>query len=330
MKIGDDHRLPHRLPMRSKNGAPAHPNVFAGADEQPLPARSKNGAPAHGDVFAGADEQRLWMPTHSKRALPARRRALAAIALLCAAGAAMATTPAGSALAEVSEPGEVPEATVGRISPSFTPNAPGAPTALNLTFSYTGPSHTEPEPVRRVVVHLPEGLGIYPPRGSRTCSAARLQARGPSGCPAFAKVGSGSALVGAHLGTLNLSESATLTAWAGPEEAGNPTIDIAGQGLSPLEERVVINGVLEPDKLPYGMELILTIPPVPTLPTEPDASLLHFSMTLGSTHGKRGAHGGVDLIHVPKQCPAGGFPFAATFSYANGTSGSTNARVACP
>jgi hypothetical protein len=252
------------------------------------------------------------------------------VALLCAAGVA-AAVPAGSALAEEAPlPGELPEATVGAVGASFTPDRLGAPTGLHLTFRYTGPSRTVPAAVRRVVVHLPEGLGIYPPHGSRTCSAARLQARGPSGCPAFAKVGAGSAKLGAHLGTLNLSENATLTAWAGPEQDGNPTLDIAGQGLSPLEERVVMSGVLEPDSLPYGMEMIVTIPPVPTLPTEPDASLLNFSLTLGSIHRSHGAPGGAELIRVPRVCPAGGFPFAATFSYVDGTTGSARTRVPCP
>jgi hypothetical protein len=256
---------------------------------------------------------------------------LRAIALLCAAGVA-AAVPAGSALAEEAPaPGELPEATVGAVGVAFTPDRLGAPTAMRMTFRYTGPAHTVPAPVRRVVVHLPEGLGIYPPHGSRTCSAARLQARGPAGCPAFAEVGTGSAQVGAHLGTLNLSENATLTAWAGPEQDGNPTLEIAGQGLSPLEERVVMSGVLLPDSLPYGMEMVMTIPPVPTLPTEPDASLLNFSLTVGSTHrGRHTAPGGAELIRVPRTCPAGGFPFAATFSYANGTTGTAHARVPCP
>jgi hypothetical protein len=219
---------------------------------------------------------------------------------------------------------------VAGITPSFSPDKPGAPTAMTLALHYSGPENEIPLAVSRVVVHLPEGLGLYPPRRSRTCSRAQLQAHGPTGCPSFAKVGSGSALLGAHLGTLNLSESASLTAWAGPEQGGNPTLEIAGQGLSPLEERVVATGVLEPDNPPYGMELALNIPPIPTLPTEPDASVLRFSLTLGSTGRAHGVKGGAELVRVPKHCPSGGFPFAMSFTYANGSSGEASAKVACP
>jgi hypothetical protein len=217
-------------------------------------------------------------------------------------------------------------ATTASVKASFAPEKLGAPTALTLAMVYTGPPDNVPTPVRKVVVRLPAGLGLFPPHGAHSCPKSRLQAHGSQGCPASARIGSGSARLGAHLGTLNLNENVALSAWQGPAQGLNPTLELAGQGLSPLEERVVISAVLPPDKPPYGMQLVMTIPPIPTIPTEPDASMLHFSLTLGST--QHGAGGG--LIHVPKRCPAGGFPFAANFTYADGSTGEAATKVPCP
>jgi hypothetical protein len=37
-----------------------------------------------------------------------------------------------------------------------------------------------------------------------------------------------------------------------------------------------------------------------------------------------------NTIIVPSRCPAGGFPFAADFTYADGSSGNTINKVPCP
>jgi hypothetical protein len=216
-------------------------------------------------------------------------------------------------------------ATVASIAPSFAPDRLSAGTAFTLTIAYSDPQGGIPEPVSHAVVHLPAGLGINL-RGVGTCPKALLEKQAGRGCPASARVGSGSSLAGAHLGAINLNETAALTAWRGPNQGGRPTLEILGQGLTPLEERVVVIGVLKPDHAPYGQQLVMTVPPIPTLPTEPNASILHFSLTVGSAHG--GHRGG--LIRVPRSCPAGGFPFGADFAYAGGSTSTSTARVRCP
>jgi hypothetical protein len=215
-------------------------------------------------------------------------------------------------------------ATVASIAPSFAPDRLGASTALTLGIQYSNQAGGIPEPVRHAVVHLPAGLGIDV-RSFGVCPAARLEKQLGRGCPASARIGRGSALMGAHLGAINLHENASLTAWRGPNEGGRPTLEILGEGLSPLEEHVVLKGVLETDRAPYGQRLTMTVPPIPTLPTEPNASALHFSLTVGSEHGRLGK-----LIHAPGSCPAGGFRFGADFGYADGSNSTTTATARCP
>jgi hypothetical protein len=215
-------------------------------------------------------------------------------------------------------------ATVAVITPSFAPERLGASAAFTLAIQYSNQGGGVPEPVTHAVVHLPAGVGIDV-RAAGICPKSKLQKQSGRGCPASARIGSGSALMGAHLGAINLHENATLSAWRGPDQGGHPTMEILGEGLTPLEERVVVTGVLEADHGPYGQRLTMAIPPIPTLPTEPNASVLHFSLTVGSGHGRLGR-----LIHVPSRCPAGGFPFAADFGYADGTSSRSAATVHCP
>jgi hypothetical protein len=214
--------------------------------------------------------------------------------------------------------------TTAGIAPSFAPDRAGAGTALTLGIGYADEQGAVPAPVTHIVVHLPAGLGINL-RGIGTCSHSRLEKQIGRGCPASARVGSGSAHLGAHLGAINLDENATLTAWRGPNQGGHPTLQILGVGLSPLEEHVVVSGVLEPDHAPYGQQLVLSIPPIPTLTGEPNASVLHSSVTIGSAHGRLGG-----LIRVPRACPPHGFAFGADFSYAEGAGSSTTATVRCP
>jgi hypothetical protein len=217
-------------------------------------------------------------------------------------------------------------ATVANIAPSFAPDRLGAGTAFTLDIGFANQQEGIPAPVTNAVVHLPAGLTVNL-HSAGTCSQARLQKNAGRGCPASARIGRGSALVVAHLGSLNLNEPASLTAWRGPNQGGLPTLEIVGQGLSPLEERVVVSGVLKPDHAPYGQQLVMTNPAIPTLPTEPNASLQRFSLTIGSAaHGGHGAA----LLRVPSHCPAGGFPFGADFAYADGSNSTTTATVACP
>ena len=88
--------------------------------------------------------------------------------------------------------------------------------------------------------------------------------------------------------------------------------------------------MLWPDHAPYGHKLIVSIPPIPTLVYEPDASIVSLSLTIGGVGARPRAHAAAGTITVPRRCPAGGFPFAANFAFADETAASATARVRCP
>ncbi len=107
-----------------------------------------------------------------------------------------------------------------------------------------------------------------------------------------------------------------------------PAFEILGQGYTPFDQRMVFTGTATPDRAPYGEDLVMSIPPIPTLPLEPDASIVTLSLTVG-TRARRHLSD-VNTIVVPGSCPLGGFPFAAEFTYADGSHGSTLAAALCP
>lgn len=217
--------------------------------------------------------------------------------------------------------------TTATVTPSLSPDRLGSKGALTLTIHYSGGEFGVPSPVRRSVLKLPAGLSLEIPK-LRSCSPARLRARGASACPAQSEIGSGSALVEAHAGSQVISEHLILWVFLGPLENFQPTFEVLGQGDTPLRKRVVLSGNVLPVQPPYGEELVMNIPPIATLPLEPDASLSSLSLTVGSrSHGV--AHDANQVV-VPGSCPPAGFPFAAEFTYADGSTGSAQATSRCP
>jgi hypothetical protein len=242
--------------------------------------------------------------------VPRRAATAAALALACAC---TATAPARAAS----------DAT---ISASFSPDRLGAEGALTLTFSYTG-EHGLPAPVRTSVVKLPAGLGLVIPN-LRSCSAARLRAHGASGCPPQSRIGSGRALLEGEAGSQLVAESVELWIFLGPLHGFQPTFEVLGQGYTPIEERIVLSGTVIAAGAPYGEALAMGVPPIPTLPLEPDASLRKLTLTVGARADRLAR--GANAVVVPHSCPVGGFPFATESTYVDGSASSAIATANCP
>ncbi|HYM45548.1 MAG TPA: hypothetical protein VES65_05230 [Solirubrobacteraceae bacterium] len=221
------------------------------------------------------------------------------------------------------------EATSGvSMRPSFLPDRLGASTAFTLALRFSGGEEGVPPPLRRLVVRLPAGLTIDV-RGVKTCPPARLRRRGPGGCPSGSLLGRGHALLEVHAGSQTLPEEVTLSVFRGPSRAGLPTFEIFGQGETPLDRSEISTEILETDRAPFGWRTVTSVPPIPTVMYEPDASYVSLSLTFGGRRTPR-AHVAAGAVVVPRRCPAGGFPFAAEATFADHTTARATATVACP
>jgi hypothetical protein len=213
------------------------------------------------------------------------------------------------------------------ITPSLSPNRLGAKGALVVTIRFTEGESGVPSPVRRSILRFPAGLSLEIPH-LRSCSIPRLRTHGASGCPAQSELGQGHVLAEVKAGSQILTEDIALWLFLGPFNSLQPTFEILGQGYTPFDERVVLTGTVLSDRPPYGEDLVLSIPPIPTLPLEPDASIVTMSLTVGVSKPQHPNE--ANTVVVPPKCPVGGFPFAAEFTYADGSSSSALATAPCP
>jgi hypothetical protein len=248
------------------------------------------------------------------------------LVLMCAAAITAALLADSTGLAATGSTSSA--STSAAISASLSPDRLGARSTLRFAIRYTGEKSGEvPSPVRRALLSFPAGLTLDIPQLS-SCSAPRLRARGARGCSPRSDLGTGHALVVAPLGSQTLSEAISLSLFLGEPRNLQPTLEILGQGLTPFDERVLLSGSTLSGQAPYGEELEMSIPPIPTLPLEPDASMASISLDIGAPAKARA--GDANAVLVPSHCPKGGFPFAAEFTYADGSVGTATTTVACP
>ncbi len=256
---------------------------------------------------------------------------LTATVLTAPAGAtpARSANPTGSqvlaAAASTPAPTSPPQGPA-TIAASFQPDRLGATGALTVSIDLPGGLLGVPPPLRSSILRLPTGLGIEIPH-LRSCEPARLRLLGARGCPSQSRLGVGRALVRAPLGAQQLGESVSLWVFLGPLRDLQPTFEMLAQGYTPFDERVVLSGTVLPDNPPYGEDLVLSVPAIPTLPLEPEASIAYMSLTIGSSRSS--AHESNTTIE-PARCPPGGFPFAAELTYADGSTQDASTATPCP
>ena len=235
------------------------------------------------------------------------------------AGCCLASLPVASAHAQVN----------ASIHPSFLPNVLGARTAFTFALRLGAGEEEVPPAVRRIVMHLPAGLGIDL-RGVGTCAPSRLRRMGPGGCPRGSLIGHGHAVLSVHAGSQAIPEEAVIWAFRGPDRGGHPVVEVLGRGDTPLQQQSLSTGVLSPDRAPYGLKVTVSIPSIPTLMYEPDASIVSFSLTVGAAGRRPRAHAAAGAVTVPRRSPAAGFRFAADFDFFDSTTASAAARLPCP
>ncbi len=221
---------------------------------------------------------------------------------------------------------------------SLTPTRLGAATTIGLGLRVDGAPGTVPPPLRSVELRYPENLGIaLSGLGLEMCTASVLETQGPLGCPPNSVMGRGTALGEIPFGPEIIRERATVTVVRAEDESGHIALLFDAQGISPVIANIVLPGELLPAARPFGGEINLKVPLVPSLPEAPDVAVVALEATIGPqglTYYEQ-AHGAT-VPYVPKgillptRCPHGGFPFAATLAFEGGGRSDAKTRVRCP
>jgi hypothetical protein len=227
-------------------------------------------------------------------------------------------------------PGTALGATTATMSAALAPDRLGAATTVSLGFEIAA-GEQAPALLTGIDFRYPANLGILTSGlGVASCPPAALEAHGPSICPPDSRMGSGSALVEIPIGPRIVRETAQIALLAGPSQGGYFHLLVSATGVSPVAARVVLFTELLPG------EMQIPVPPIPSLPGAPYVAVVSMHLTIGGqltyferAHGRSVAYRPVG-IGLPRSCPPGGFPFAASFSFLDGGHANARAVVACP
>lgn len=222
------------------------------------------------------------------------------------------------------------------VQENFTPDKLGAPTNLSITAKFLSSTGEPLSPITKLTLYAPGGLAIDA-RGAGTCTAAKLAARGPSGCPANSRAGFGGGVALLVLAKTIIHEPYTLDFFFAPKEQGHLRLLAYASAVAPVPVELVVTATEVPAPKPYGLGFSVEVPPISTLPGAAPASVESAFATFGATnvayyetvHGKR------TLVHLkgivaPKICPSGGFPTEGTIDFADGTTLTVNPTIPCP
>ncbi len=224
------------------------------------------------------------------------------------------------------------------LSTKFEPDKLGANTTIDLGFDIKTPTGETPSPLVAVDFRLPAGVvATSSTLGLATCTPSTLLEHGVRGCSPESLMGRGNALVGVPIGPAILYERISMTVLMAPLVENHTALSFYAAGTSPVIAQLVFPGLLLGDSGPFGARLETRIPPIPGLPGAPDVALVHMQASIGSkgltyykrVHGTTVAYVPEGYI-VPPQCPAGGFPFAASLTFANGATVIATRTAPCP
>jgi hypothetical protein len=222
------------------------------------------------------------------------------------------------------------------VSVNFDPDRLGVPTNVAVEGKFHSSSGGLPSPITKFTAYLPAGLTIDT-RGAGTCTASKLEASGPAGCPADSRAGFGGGVGLLELAHEIVRESYTLDFFFAGRQDGRLVLLAYVDGIAPasVEQVLVAREITAPK--PYGIGFSVVVPPIATLPDASDASVESAFLTIGSANVAyyEQLHGKKTLVHVrglvtPKSCPAGGFRLQATIGFADDTSLTVDPTVPCP
>jgi hypothetical protein len=204
------------------------------------------------------------------------------------------------------------------------PNKAGKPTGLNVRIESTDPAAEQPPIMNRIVIRLNEG-GKYNSSKFPRCQLAKLQARGPNGCPSKSKIGSGTG-VGYAKPVVTDPVNAKLTIFNGAKIGGKDTILVyVFPDLGPTF--VSVGKISKKRAGGFDYNLDFNIPPIKTLPSAPDAATALVDTKTPKKIIKKGKRK-FALIVAPKKCK-GTWKAEGQFFFADGSSVTTPVTQKC-
>ncbi len=221
---------------------------------------------------------------------------------------------------------------------SFSPDRLGAPTTIGFSFQVSTPEGAAPPPLVGMDLKMPAGMNyVNTTLGLAICNKGRLLEDGAASCPVNSRLGSGKAYVEVPFGKGAGHELPSITAFMGSPRHENMVILFYVDGRTPVYGQYIFEGEVQPQSGVFGSQLSSSIPEVKSVPGGPNVSIVRAEAKIGPEHllYNRRVHGKLQHfrprgIAVPEKCPKGGFPFAATFLFQDGSQAQATSVVPCP
>lgn len=221
---------------------------------------------------------------------------------------------------------------------SFSPDLLGVPTTIGFGFHLATTEGQAPPPLTAVDLRMPAGMNYTTTTlGLATCQPSTLLALGLAGCPPNSRLGYGSASVEVPFGTGDGHEIPEIQALSGPSPKGNLVVLFYANGQTPVYAQLTFSGEVLPASGAFGSQLATDVPLIASVAGGPDVSIVDVQATIGPSHLTYYKHVHGRLVPfrprgvgVPERCPRGGFPFAAEFTFQDGTTASAQTTVPCP
>jgi hypothetical protein len=219
---------------------------------------------------------------------------------------------------------------------TLAPEHLGGRTTILFNFQIASAGAHAPSPLIAVNLLYPRDVGLITSGlGLQTCSPIQLESHGR--CPANSLMGYGKALVELPIGPELIQEHGAITTWMAPAANGHLTLLFYAEASVPVSASLIFTSQLLDAPAPFGGTLATDIPPLPTVPEAPDAAVVAMTTTIGPMNVTyyRQFRGKSTPYHprgirLPRRCPRGGFPFAASFTFLDGTHTVAHTTVPCP
>jgi hypothetical protein len=221
---------------------------------------------------------------------------------------------------------------------AFLPDRLGASTTISFGFTLATTQGLAPPPLTHMRMRMPAGINYtMTTLGLAICRPEIVLAKGLGGCSPNSRLGFGKAFVEVPFGLGTGHEIPEIQALMGPPRNGNLDVLFFVNGRTPVSAQLVFTGEVTTDSGVFGSDLAVEVPVIPSVPAGPDVSVVSVQATIGPRHLTyyRHAHGRVVPFHpvgvgIPAHCPRGGFPFAAEFSFQDGSQTHASTTVPCP
>ncbi len=221
---------------------------------------------------------------------------------------------------------------------SLNPERLGHPTTIHFSIRISASVGTQPPALTQVQVFFPVGFAFgLSELGLAGCSSRTLEAIGPKGCPRNAIMGFGNATAEAPFGPSVQQEEARVTVVRAAADEQPATLLFYAEAWTPTIVEMFLPALLLPASFPYGGNLKVEVPLLTVLPDSSYISVVQFAAAVGPEHllYLTRAHGQpIEYrprgIPIPERCPHGGFRFAATLSFQDGSRGTSQSVVPCP